>query len=333
MAALDTWTVMTRQQEERTGSGGTNMQIREAVMGKTVRCRDKHFPSQMKYRLKTLSKHERTDNNSRRRLHACPLTEISLRSQLEVSREKTLRQSVKNCNKGQGCCQSHLKSKLSGVRTVHTQLLHAVFILASRGALQWLRGNSATTVTHSFLLSVCSSQEEVWNQRKGKMFYSHRNTTTTARHASQQYQGLAKWNKWYKEAISPDEACHTLSLRSACCACSTSGWTYPGASGQSASVLVPEGKRFQALERVKSTMSLSNTFLSPFVFLLFQKKNEKVLWCLWWRMSEAAQPPPLRPPVLSLPTPLLSAFRFCRSSVTDILLFSLSPSLSSLQAG
>ncbi len=72
MTALDAWTVMTWQQEERTGSGGNNMQIREAVMGKTARW-DKSFPSQMKYRLKTLTQHERTDNSSRRRLHVCSL--------------------------------------------------------------------------------------------------------------------------------------------------------------------------------------------------------------------------------------------------------------------
>lgn len=64
--------------------------------------------------------------------------------------------------------------------------------------------------------------------------------------------------------------------------------------------------KFQAASRfwrTKSTLCLCSVL-----------KTERVLWCLWWRMSEAAQPPPLRPPVLTvfqLPFCLQSLLQLC----------------------
>lgn len=96
-----------------------------------------------------------------------------------------------------------------------------------------------------------------------------------------------------REVISPDEACHTSSLRSACCACSTSGRTLQGAEGQSAKMKVPEKKKVQSLDRVKSTLCHSNTFLSPRSSVLKKEGASDEGW------SEAALPPPLRPPALT----------------------------------
>ncbi|MEQ2234554.1 hypothetical protein ILYODFUR_032790 [Ilyodon furcidens] len=71
------------------------------------------------------------------------------------------------------------------------------------------------------------------------------------------------------------------------------------------------------------TVPLKNISLPPFVFPVLKKK---VLWSL----SEAAQPPPLRPPALTaFQLPLFCAFTYCCSSVNNILRFSLSAFLSS----
>lgn len=75
--------------------------------------------------------------------------------------------------------------------------------------------------------------------------------------------------------------------------------------------------KFQAdcrFGRIKSTLCLCSVLTT-----------ERVLWCLWWRMSEAAQPPPLRPPLLTvfqLPLCLRSLLQLCHWYSLSLSLFS-----------
>lgn len=126
----------------------------------------------------------------------------------------------------------HVKSKSCGVRSDlgEPQLLHTALHTA-RGALQWLWGNSAPQqwLTASAWLLQLDKRRCETNAKEERCFTLtgiRQQQLPIYRSSSKRKPGKEKGNK---EWISPDEACHGWSLRSACYVYSTSGRTYPGA--------------------------------------------------------------------------------------------------------
>lgn len=206
------------------------------------------------------------------------------------------------------------------------------FYFSYCGALQWLWGNSATQrwLTASCCQSVAAERRCDTNAKERCFILTGIRSQLLAMLSQQQQQLDKEKGSTRKEAHQMKHVINGVWRALAVLGPLQDGHSQVQVDGSSARAKESPGFTKSQVYTVP-LQHISQPFCLPSVF----KKKEKVLWCLWWRMSEAAQPPPLRPPVLTVFQ--LPFFSPSESAVVLSLIFcrflSLPPFLASLQAG